>query len=290
MSVFNNLFYLMKKYLLSFLLFGFHIGIKAQSPANRNSISKNNLYFYWGWNISSYSNSSINFNGPLYDFTLANVEAKDRPSAFSLKTYFHPLHLTSPQYNFRVGYFFKDHWDVSFGIDHMKYVVNQYQTVLASGFIKGTGLKYDDSYNQTPIKIEPGFLELEHTDGLNYVNLEIRKHTLLIKFDSMELNIQLGGGFGGYMPRSDVTLLNFERNDQWHWAGFGTHMVAGLNLTFFQSFFIQTELKGGYINLTDIKTTKSNNDGANQKFLFSQINILFGGIIKLNKNKLKKNN
>ena len=60
-------------------------------------------------------------------------------------------------------------------------------------------------------------------------------------------------------------------------------LKSGLNLTFLKRFFIQSEIKGGYINLPDIKTTALNSDGAKQKFLFSQINILLGGIIKLNK-------
>jgi hypothetical protein len=85
------------------------------------------------------------------------------------------------------------------------------------------------------------------------------------------------------MPKTDASLLNFKRNDEWHWAGFGMHLVTGLNLTFLQRFFVQTELKGGYINLPNIKTTSSPTDGAKQKFMFSQINILFGGIFNLNK-------
>jgi len=171
----------------------------------------------------------------------------------------------------------------------MKYVVNQNQTVVANGFISETGTAYDGTYDNAHVVIEPGFLQLEHTDGLNYVNFEVRKHTQLLKYKKIELNGQLGAGLGGYMPKTDASLLNFERNDDWHWAGFGTHVVAGLNLTFFQKFFLQSELKGGYINLPDIKTTASNKDGAKQKFLFSQINIVFGGIIRLHKgNKVKK--
>lgn len=275
----------MRKHFLS-VLFIFHfIVVLSQSPSDRNSLSKNNLYIYWGWNWSAYSDSNIEFNGDNHAFTLADVTAKDRPSPFSAKTYLHPLHITSPQYNVRVGYFFKDRWDISFGVDHMKYVVDQNQTVVASGFINGTGTRYDGNYDNSPVVIEPGFLELEHTDGLNYVNLEIRKHTQLMKFGKFDLNGQLGGGFGGYYPKTDASLLNFERNDHWHWAGFGMHVVSGLNLTFLQRFFIQTELKGGYINLPDIKATSRSGDGAKQKFMFSQINILFGGVINLNTKK-----
>ncbi|MDG1264255.1 MAG: hypothetical protein P8N57_06635 [Flavobacteriaceae bacterium] len=275
----------MRKHFLS-VLFIFHfIVVLSQSPSDRNSLSKNNLYIYWGWNWSAYSGSNIEFNGDNHAFTLADVTAQDRPSSFSAKTYLHPLHITSPQYNVRVGYFFKDRWDISFGVDHMKYVVDQNQTVVASGFINGTGTRYDGNYDNSPVVIESGFLELEHTDGLNYVNLEIRKHTQLMKFGKFDLNGQLGGGFGGYYPKTDASLLNFERNDHWHWAGFGIHFVSGLNLTFLQRFFIQTEFKGGYINLPDIKTTSRSGDGAKQKFMFSQINILFGGTINLNTKK-----
>jgi hypothetical protein len=151
------------------------------------------------------------------------------------------------------------------------------------------GTPFDGVHNNDDIVLSENFLQLEHTDGLNYVNFEVRKHTQLLKYKKIELNGQLGAGLGGYMPKTDASLLNFERNDDWHWAGFGAHVVAGLNLTFFQKFFLQSELKGGYINLPDIKTTASNKDGAKQKFLFSQINIVFGGIIKLHKgNKVKK--
>lgn len=279
----------MKKLFLSVLLTLNIVHVFGQSPSDRNTLSKNNLYIYWGWNWSSYTDSDIHFKGASYDINLNNVTAQDRPSPFDFKTYLHPLHITNPQYNVRVGYFFKDRWDISFGVDHMKYVVDQNQTVTASGFINRTGTAYDGIYNQSPIVIEPGFLELEHTDGLNYVNFEIRKHTLLFQYKKVELNGQLGAGLGGYMPKTDASFLNFERHDDWHWAGFGTHLVAGLNLTFFQRFFIQSELKGGYINLPDVKITALSSDGAKQKFLFSQINILFGGIIKLN-NKTQENN
>ena len=71
----------------------------------------------------------------------------------------------------------------------MKYVVDQNQTVAVSGFINGTGTSYDGNYDQTPVVIEPGFLKLEHTDGLNYVNFEIRKHTLLFQYKNLELNL-----------------------------------------------------------------------------------------------------
>ena len=101
----------MRKYLWSAFLLLSTAQIFAQSPNDRNSLSKNNLYIYWGWNWSSYSDSDINFKGSAYDLRLSDVRAQDRPTPFDVKTYLHPLHITNPQYNVRVGYFFKDRLD-----------------------------------------------------------------------------------------------------------------------------------------------------------------------------------
>ena len=98
----------MKKYFWSILFLLTASQIAAQSPSDRNALSKNNLYIYWGWNWSSYTDSNIEFKGNSYDISLKDVTAQDRPSPFDVKTYFHPLQLTKPQYNVRVGYFIKD--------------------------------------------------------------------------------------------------------------------------------------------------------------------------------------
>ena len=56
---------------------------------------------------------------------------------------------------------------------------------------------------------------------------------------------------------------------------------AGLNFTFFKHYFIQTELKGGYINMNDIRTTKNSADSAQQHFWFLQSIVSFGGIFRI---------
>ena len=45
---------------------------------------------------------------------------------------------------------------------------------------------------------------------------------------------------------------------------------------FLKYIFIQSELKAGYINMPDIKTTKFSSDKASQQFEFLQYNIVFG--------------
>ena len=266
--------------LFSFLVTG---GLMAQNQSSRSSTAQGNLYFYWGWNVSGYTDSDMQFTGPTHDFELQGVHAVDRPTRFNLKDYFHPLHLTQPQYNARLGYFFADQWDVSIGVDHMKYVVKDRQTVPIVGSIYNTGTEFDGVYQGEQIEITPPFLRLEHTDGLNYVNLELKRHFQLKSFSPIDLNALLGGGFGRYVPRTDVQLMNLPGNNEWHWAGYGTHIVTGIKLTFFNRFFIQSEWRGGYVNLNEVRSTSSPLDKAQQKFLFSQHNLLFGYTIPLRK-------
>jgi len=144
-----------------------------------NSIKK--YYFYWGWNRAWFTRSNILFNGINYNFTLKNVKATDRQTK-ELITYFHPLKLTIPQYNSRIGRILNNSYDISFGVDHMKYVMVQNQTVNCNGYINNTNTKYDNNYDNKLIKLTDDFLKYEHTDGLNYLNFEIRKCFGLISF------------------------------------------------------------------------------------------------------------
>lgn len=249
---------------------------------------KGKLYVYWGWNRGWYTNSDISFSGDDYDFTLSDVVAQDRQTPFSLNAYLNPALISIPQYNFRIGYFIKDHYDISFGVDHMKYVVELYQTVEISGDISGTGTAYDGVYDNDEIVIEEGFLLFEHTDGLNYLNVEFRRFDNIFDFNKVKINLTEGFGAGVLMPKTNATLLNNERHDEFHLAGWGMGAVVAVNVSFFEWFFIQSEFKGGFISMPDIRTTMDKTDQASQNFFFSQLNIVFGATINLNKKSTSK--
>lgn len=250
-------------------------------PCPEKNHQKGKLYAYWGWNRGWYTNSDISFRGADYDFALSKVVAKDRQTPFSLNDYFNPTLITIPQYNFRVGYFIQNHYDISFGVDHMKYVVQKDQTVGISGYISGSGTIYEGHYDNDEILLEEGFLEFEHTDGLNYLNLEVRRSDNIFDFNKVKINLTEGFGAGALIPKTNTSLLNNERHDEFHLAGWGMGAVVALNLTFYEVFFIQSELKGGYISMPDIRTTTNSADRASQNFFFSQLNIVFGVTINL---------
>jgi hypothetical protein len=257
------------------------LAFAQKEPVIGKTDQKGKLYVYWGWNRGWYNTSDIGFRGTDYDFDLENVVAKDRQTTFSLNSYLNPTLITIPQYNFKIGYFIGKNYDISFGVDHMKYVVPYGQSVKISGYIAGTGTIYDGIYENDDIIIEKEFLSFEHTDGLNYLNVEFRRFDNIFDLNQVRINLTEGFGMGALMPKTNARLLNNERHDDFHLAGFGIDAVAGINLTFYKVFFIQSELKGGYINMPDIRTTRNKADRASQSFFFSQLNIVFGVTINM---------
>jgi hypothetical protein len=226
----------------------------------------------WGWNRAAYGKSTISFKGADYDFKLYHLTAHDRPTRISYNKYLKFSNMTIPQTDLQVSYFIKDNLAISFGDDHMKYVMDNGQTVRMNGAITRNGI-YKGVYNG-PKLISSDFLLFEHTDGLNYLNFSIEKYFTwyhspsgLLIFSGM-----LGAGTGILLPKTNVTLLDYERNDRFHLSGFGVSMKGGVMLTLFKNFVIQVENKYGYINMPDIILHKKGIPGrAKQSFIFAEL-------------------
>ena len=275
--------------------------IPVQKYAAHN---KGKFFVMWGGNRESYSKSDVTFRGKDYNFTVDNMKAHDKPKGWHVD-YINPANMTIPQTNLRLGYFFSDHYSVTIGVDHMKYVMTQNQIANVTGKIDlpadQAGSIYNDTYNNTPVEMSQGgaqegggtqgggtpFLIYEHTDGLNYINTEVSRFDDISKWfglpniDKVQINLTEGLGAGVLYPKTNTTLLGKERHDDFHISGYGVSAKAGINVTFFKHFYIQGELKGGYINMQDIRTTVSNEDKASQDFFFFQRIIAVGGIFRI---------
>ena len=257
----------------------------VENPEKYTAHNKGKFYIYWGGNRETFSKSDIRFKGADYDFTIHDVTAHDKPKGWHLD-YINPARMTIPQTNLRIGYFINDHYNISIGFDHMKYVMYNDRRVQYSGTYPNAG-----SYGENPagneLTLTEDFLLFEHTDGLNYVNTEIARVDDISSLfglpntDVFQVNTVGGLGVGVLYPKTNTTLLGKDRYDEFHIAGFGASAKVGLNFTFLKHFFIQTELKGGYINMNDIKTTKSSADSASQEFWFLQRIITVGGIFRI---------
>lgn len=269
------------------LTYGQQIGLEQVRYTSSN---KGKIFLYWGGNRGDFSRSDINFRGKDYNFTLRDVEAQDKPKGYHID-YINPSRMTIPQTNFRLGYFFTDHYSVSIGVDHMKYVVTQNQLTNISGSINlsdtETGSSFNGEYNNDAIALTKDFLKFEHTDGLNYVNIEIGRTDDISSFfgiqniDTFQINLTEGISGGVLYPKTKASVLGKRKHDDFHISGFGLSIKGGINFTFLKYFFIQGELKGGYLNMSDILTTHDTEDKASQNFLFLERIIVIGGVFRI---------
>jgi hypothetical protein len=247
--------------------------------------NKGKFFVSWGGNRDSYTKSDIQFKGADYDFTLYDVKAHDIKKGWHID-YINPKTLTIPQTNFRMGYFISNHYSISIGEDHMKYQMYQDKAVNITGSYPNPGT-YNELLPNNQVLLTEDFLTFEHTDGLNYINAEIARVDDISRYlnlpntDKFQINITEGIGGGILYPKTNAKLLGKDRHDDFHVSGYGISAKAGLNFTFYKHFFIQTELKGGYINMPDIRTTQDLADSASQHFMFLQRIISFGGVFKI---------
>ena len=262
----------------------------ATTPEKYTAHNKGKFFVTWGGNRANYTKSDIHFKGDDYNITVHDVKAEDKPKGYHID-YLNPARMTIPQTNLKFGYFITDHYNITIGVDHMKYVMNQNQIANVSGNINLPASEessiYNGTYNNTPTEMTKDFLQFEHTDGLNYIHTQINRVDDISKWfslpntDKFQINLTEGIGGGLLYPKTNTTLLGKDRHDEFHVSGYGISAQAGINFTFFKHFFIQGELKGGYIDMQDIKTTKSNADSASQHFAFLERIISVGGIFRL---------
>lgn len=253
------------------------------SFSNKPLTKKGSMFVFWGWNRAGLTNSDIEFSGNGYNFTLENVVAHDRPSKLSLD-YINPAKVSIPQFNFRVGYFIKDNLALVLAQDHMKYVMDQDQTVAFKGNISDP--IYAAKVVDGKVNLEDAsFLTFEHTDGLNYVNLGLEKYSSLLNRKNVGILWSYGGGMGAMFPKSNIKLFGNERSDRYHIAGLGIDARTNINFIFWNHWMARVEAKAGYINMWDIKTTLNNSpDKAKQNFGFAQINFGIGYTFSTKKN------
>ena len=266
------------------IIAGFALLVGLTLHAQDEPFKKGSAMVFWGWNNSAYTNSDIRFKGDGYDFQLHDVVAHNRPTAFTWKKYFNPKNITIPQVNYRITYFPKDNVGITLAMDHMKYVMDQDQTVKFSGNINDP--QYAAFVQNGQVDLNNGeFLTFEHTDGLNYINLGIQKYVHLYNKKNFDVFWSYGLGAGALLPKSNVKLMGAERSDRFHLAGFGTDVRTNVSFVLWRHIVLQAEGKFGYINMPDIKTTLNNKpDKASQDFGFAQFNFGVGYTFNTRKN------
>lgn len=240
---------------------------------------KGKMYFYYGYNRSEYSNGDYHITGNGHDFTLKNVKATDVQSPIGADPYLNPFAWSVPQNTIRFGYYLADNLSISFGNDHMKYKMVPDQTVGIEGTIGASGGAYAGTYAAgSTQKLTGDFLTFEHTDGLNYVSLELEHYIPLWESTKKDnaLSFFWGPGLAVMYPKTNAKLFSNERNDQFHIAGSGYSIKTGLEFIFYERFFTRLVTKFGAINMNDAILTKSGIERLSHKFTFSELYLVLG--------------
>jgi hypothetical protein len=233
----------------------------------------------WGYNKDWHSKSDIHFKNtsgdynPVthsydsYDFTLYDVKAKDLPGFKKIIN----RDISIPQYNYRLGYFFNDKHDLGIEInfDHTKYIMLGGQRVHLKGTI------HEHYYDQDTL-INPKFLAFEHTNGANFlmVNMVKRHHFLVSKNKKHWLSTIIKAGGGIVIPKTDVTLFGQRLDNRFHIAGCIFGMETGIRYDAFKHFFIEYTAKGTWADYTNVLVIGKGK--ANHSF-FTLQNILMLG-------------
>lgn len=263
---------------------------QQEDPIKYTESNKGKFFVSWGGNRESYSKSDIHFKGEDYDFTIKDATARDKPKGWHID-YINPKRITIPQTNVKVGYFISNKYTISLGVDHMKYVMERGKTRTLDGYIDlpvtEEGSQFNGTFNNESTFLSEDFLGFEHTNGLNYVYAEFARYDDISSLfnlpntDKFQINITEGIAGGILYPKTNTILLLKDKYDEFHISGYGVSVHAGLNFTFFKHFFMQLDLKGGYINMPDIRTTSNPAESASQHFLYLQRVIAFGGIFRI---------
>lgn len=240
----------------------------------KKSTAAGTFFFYWGYNRSYYTNSTIRFIGENYDFRLKNVKASDRPDKFSTDVYLNPSTITVPQYNARIGYYINDKWALTFGVDHYKYVMDDQNHVLLDGEIgAGVDANWTGNYYDQPVVTDRDKFHYENTNGVNFIRLELmRSFDLLALGNKRQLAItgNIGGGIGPVLTYNDLNFGQVHTFATPSISGYGIGLNGSIRVEFFKHFFVQTETGLGFIHLPHVRTRADDRDQfARQKFGFS---------------------
>ncbi len=242
---------------------------------------KHRWFVYWGYNREFFSNSNINLKGTGYDLNFYQVKARDKPYPFNLKNYVDPNSITVAQYDYRVGYCLNEKIGFSFGLDHMKYILDNSQFARVSGYMNADP-KFSNPTAQTfdyskPIELTKDFLYLTHTNGLNLLSADMDYRSKLFQNHFIKINLNSGIGVAGMVTRTQVRLEGYGHDNYFHLCGYAASTYQGLEFVFGKYFFIRPQIRLGWINLPAfLINSKDMPDRGKENFAFVEAMVVAG--------------
>jgi hypothetical protein len=207
------------------------------------------IYASWGYNREVYTKSDIRFQNSTsdnYDFVYKDATAHDKPGFNHGVSEFMQTDLTIPQYNLHVGYLFNDKRNLGIELswDHLKYVVDDNVTRHLTGQIRGNPIDKDTF-------IHYDFIHLQHTNGNNYLMLNLVKQHQLYKSKYLDLQAIGKVGAGPLVSVTISKVLGSYNDDGFKVQGFVLGVNGGFRLNMFRYLFIQPAFQYGFADYTN---------------------------------------
>ena len=204
------------------------------------------VYFSWGYNRDVYTRSDIRFRNTTsdnYDFTFVNARASDKPD---FKEFWRFSSWTIPQYDMTLGYFFNDKHDLGLELNwnHLKYVVNDNQVIHVRGQIRGQAIDKDTL-------VTPDFVHLQHTNGNNYMLVNLVKRQKLRVGRHLALSAIGKVGAGPLVSYTISTVLGNHSEGPFHYHGWVAGASLGARVDIFRYFFLQSDVQGAFADYTN---------------------------------------
>ncbi len=249
----------------------------------KESDAQGTIFGYWGYNRSRYTKSDIRFVGPGYDFTMAGARAHDNPATGGVLDYIKPSSITIPQFNVRLGYYFRDHWAFSVGYDHLKYIFADGNEVFLSGEID-PGVdnvnNWSGIYDAEPITTSRSTFHYENSDGMNFLRVELTRTDRWLRFGPKEqfvISTSAGVSLGSILSYNDFNFAGSFSRRTISMSGMGIALHVAPRFEFFRHVFIQPQLSVGYLQQLKVKTRPNNASSyARHGFGYTELNAVLG--------------
>ena len=239
----------------------------------KHSMGRGTLFISWGYNTTGFSKSTLNMQGPGYDFSLSGVKASD--DDFELL----PTQNYGAQFNARVGYYIRNYFALSLGWDRTHYILNDKSSALLSGTVNpGVDVSgnWTGSYNNESVTTDQSIFHYSNT--LNLLNLEAMRTDQWFRIgENFGLSTNFGLALGAVMTRNDYLFSGQQDLGSTSLSGFLVSGQAGLRFEFFRHLFLQPTLRAGFIQQMNVNTRISDpNSLAKQNFAFTMFDVSLG--------------
>ena len=245
----------------------------------KDKYHEHRVYIYWGYNRDYYLKSDIYIHGPGYNFVIYNTAALDKQARFSAQEYFGITTLSEPQYNYRAGFYIKHNIHISIGLDHMKYVVVQNQTVKMTGTIDSSvSTQYAGTYNNKSVVLTPDFIRLQHTNGLNVATIDVGWLMPIChsKHDIFHLGWNFGAGGFIVVTRTEFHFMNVFYYNPFHVSGIAFPVLTGPRIDLWKFLFFAAEAKSGEVFLPWAPAENTPQSGIHQRIGYLEYYIVGG--------------